>query len=252
VSSAAPLPRFFVPRETARRPTAFRTGEEIALGPSEAHHAAHVLRLAPGEEVELFDGFGAAAAARIDRVGRGEVSAVVEAVAAPAARPVPLIHLAFAVPKGRRLTWLLEKATELGVASLVPVQFEHSVAGARGLSAAARERWLGHCIAAAKQARLRFLPALEAPCPLEAFLASPRRGVYGDLTDEALPAAEAIRACDRAALCIMVGPEGGLTAAERRAARAAGLAPARLGRTTLRIETAAVALVAAAVAVLGT
>ena len=253
MSRATHLPRCFVTPGAGGARITFRTGQAVALSVSEAHHAAHVLRLKAGDAVELFDGCGAAAAARIGRVGRGEVTAVVEAVGPPAARPVPQIHLAFAVPKGRRLTWLLEKATELGVASLVPVQFEHSVAGARGLSAAARERWLAHCIAAAKQARLLFLPALEAPCVVEAFLASPRRGVFGDLTDEALPLAKAVGACaSEAALYIMVGPEGGLTEGERRAARAAGLVPARLGRTTLRIETAAVALVAAATALLGT
>ena len=252
MADAAPLPRFYVPPVTGRARAAWRDGHEVPLPPTEAHHAAHVLRLQVGDAVELFDGCGASAAARVVHVRRGEVVAVVESVGAPAARPLPHIHLAFAVPKGRRLTWLLEKATELGVESLVPVRFERSVAARGDLSAAARRRWVAHSIAAAKQARLVFLPALEPPCTLQEFLASPHAGIYGDLSTAAVPVAEALRACvPLAAFYVVVGPEGGLTAAERRAMDAGGLAAARLGRTTLRIETAAIALVSAVTALQG-
>lgn len=249
MSDAGRLPRFFIPPTAEPPETPFRQGRHAALPPTEAHHAAHVLRLNVGDAVELFDGRGASAAARIVRVGRGRVAAVIEAVREPASRPRPLIHLAVAVPKGRRLTWLLEKATELGAASVAPVRFERSVAGTGGVSSRARGRWLGRCIAAAKQARVAFLPTLSAPRPLEEFLASPRAGIYGDVSDAAVPLARALAGCARApSIYIVVGPEGGLTGAERRALDAAGLAPARLGRTTLRIETAAIALLSAAIA----
>jgi len=252
MADAARLPRFFVPPEADGAHAAFRKGDGVALLPTEAHHAAHVLRLRVGDAVELFDGCGVSAVARIARLGRSAVVATIERVGAPRGRPRPHIHLAFAVPKGRRLTWLLEKVTELGVASLTPVRFERSVAGAGGQSTQARQRWLGHCIAAAKQARLDWLPALEPARTLEAFLTSPRRGVYGDLSDAAQPVADAIGArAHGAAIDMLVGPEGGLTRRERHALDAAGLTPVRLGRTALRVETAAVALVAAAVAVLG-
>ncbi|MCX5685501.1 MAG: RsmE family RNA methyltransferase [Planctomycetota bacterium] len=230
-------------------------GAEVALPPTEAHHAAHVLRLAPGAAVELFDGCGRAADAQIATVRRGDVTARVESVRGPVARAGPAVHLGFAVPKGSRLDWLLEKATELGAASLRPVRFERSVAGAGEFSESKREKWLAHAIAAAKQSGLDYLPTIEEPLPLEKFAAACGPGIYGDLASDARPIAEVLRglaAGDEVNLprgmVIVIGPEGGLTDAERAALRAGGFLPVRLGHTTLRIETAAVALVAAVIA----
>jgi len=270
-------PRFYVPD--------LPEAGEVRLPPAEAHHAAHVLRVRPGAAAELFDGRGRAARARILAVRRGEVVAAVEAAGGPAAQPQPRVRLAFAVPKGSRLDWLLEKATELGVAALAPVRFERSIAGWGEFSEAKRGRWLGRCIAAAKQARLDWLPEIEAPLPLADFLAAAgaHPGVFGDLGADALPIARAVMqllhaGCHAFAplrkhghrqpesvlsqakawhpatapppvgLTVLIGPEGGLTDVERAAARSAGLLPVHLGRTTLRIETAAVALVAAVIA----
>jgi 16S rRNA (uracil1498-N3)-methyltransferase len=236
--------RFYVPDLTE--------GAEVALLPTEAHHAAHVLRLAPGAAVELFDGRGRAAEARITAVRRGEVAAAVERVRGPQPRPAPRVRLAFAIPKGNRLDWLLEKAAELGVARLAPVRFARSVAGAGEFSAAQRTRWLGHCIAAAKQSGLAWLPEIEDPLPLADLLVQPQAGLFGDLAADALSVPQAVAQLRGGAavggLTVVVGPEGGLTGDERAALHAAGLLPVRLGRTTLRIETAAVALVAAAIA----
>jgi 16S rRNA (uracil1498-N3)-methyltransferase len=240
-------PRFYVPDLTE--------GAEVALPQTEAHHAAHVLRLAPGAAVELFDGCGRAAGARIATVRRGDVTAVVESVRGPVARAGPAVHLAFAVPKGSRLDWLLEKATELGAAALRPVRFERSVAGAGEFSEAKREKWLAHAIAAAKQSGLDYLPTIEDPLPLEKFAAACGPGIYGDLAADARPIAEVLRSLAAGGtqklergIVVAVGPEGGLTEAERGALRAGGFVPVRLGHTTLRIETAAVAILAAVIA----
>jgi len=240
--------RFYVPD--------LAEGAEVALPPTEAHHAAHVLRLAPGAAVELFDGCGRAASARIATVRRNDVTAHVESIRGPVARPGPAVYLAFAVPKGSRLDWLLEKATELGAASLRPVRFERSVAGAGEFSEAKRAKWLAHAIAAAKQSGLDYLPTIERPLPLEKFAATGGPGIYGDLTADARPIAEALRSLAAGGemnlergIAVVVGPEGGLTEAERAALRAGGFTPGRLGHTTLRIETAAVALLAAIAAI---
>jgi 16S rRNA (uracil1498-N3)-methyltransferase len=239
-------------------------GAKVPLPPAEAHHAAHVLRLGPGAAIEVFDGCGHTAEARIAAVRRGQVTAAVGAVRGPALRPEPQVCLAFAVPKGSRLDWLLEKATELGVAALRPVRFQRSVAGAGDFSDAKRAKWLGHCIAAAKQSGLDWLPDLQDPLPPAEFLADPAPGLFGDLAGDAMTVPQAIARLRGSAatgqpartgpywaaggITVLVGPEGGLTDAEREAVRAAGLLPVRLGRTTLRIETAAVALVAATIA----
>ena len=234
-------------------PAGGTVGREILLPPTEAHHAAHVLRLKAGDAVELFDGRGGAALGRIVRIKKGEVAAAIEGIRPAAARPEPLIHLGFAVPKGDRLDWLLEKASEMGAASLGPVLFERSVAGGTALSPAQRQRWLARCIAAAKQSGLDFLPQIEDPRPLAEFLsaASGSVGLCGDLAPGAAPLAEALRRRPGQPITILVGPEGGLTDVERQLVRAAGFALVRLGRTTLRTETAALALLAGTVAIVG-
>jgi len=244
------LPRFFVdslpvPAAGADRPAQAR------LPAGEAHHALHVLRLGAGAAVALFDGRGGTAVGRIVKAGRGEVLVAVDSPLPPAPRTGLRVHLGFAVPKGDRLNWLLEKATELGAASLTPVLFARSVAGGDRLSPAKRERWRARTISAAKQCGLDYLPEIADSLALEAFLArSPDcLLLLGDPSDDAVPLARGLgkRAPDQE-LVLLVGPEGGLTAGEGAAARLAGFIPVRLGATVLRIETAAVALLAAAIA----
>jgi len=138
-------------------------GEAVALSVGEAHHAMHVMRLGVGDAVELFDGRGAAADGTIVEARHGKVFVRVHTCRQPVARPGPVIHLAFAVPKGKRLDWLLEKATELAAGSLTPVGFERCVADPGELAGARRERWIGHCASAAKQSGLAWLPELHNP-----------------------------------------------------------------------------------------
>ena len=247
---ASKPPRFYVsPEETGG--AAFSPATEILLPATEAHHAAHVLRLREGDAVELFDGLGGSAVGRISRIGRRETTVTVDELRPAAPRPQPVIHLAFAMPKGARLDWLIEKATELGAASLRPVLFERSAVRADELSPAKRAKWLGHCIAAAKQSGLNFLPVLSEPADLASAAARAQPGLYGDLAADSQPLAEAIaRLAGSKAVTILVGPEGGITDGERETLRAAGLVAVHLGHTTLRIETAAIALVAATLALL--
>ena len=237
--------RFFLP---ALPPEA---GKTVALPPAEAHHAAGVLRLGAGAAVELFDGRGGLARGAIDQVRRGEVSVMVSQLLPPRPRPSPLIHLGFAQPKGNRLAWLLEKAAELGAASLRPVRFARSVAGRDERGPSGRERWMGHCIAAAKQCGLDYLPEIVAAMSLPDFLAARRERlrILGDPGGSAMPPKHALANWREGEdICLLIGPEGGLTDGERAEALAAGFIAARLGTTTLRVETAAIALLAATIA----
>ena len=235
--------RFYVPQ--------LEEGRAI-LSPDQAHHAAHVLRLSPGDVVVVFDGLGRVAEGRIDSAGRKGVTIAVGAVSGPRERPQPVIEIAFAVPKGKRVDWLVEKATELGAASLQPIVFERSVAGGGDLSPAKRQRWMGHGIAAARQCVLDFLPALHSPQPLSAYLVGCAAAwkLFGDVADRGPSISASLDGWQGGqSIAILVGPEGDLTDAERLAAVEAGFRPARLGHTVLRVETAAVALTAAVIAV---
>ncbi len=219
-------------------------GEVVELSAGEAHHARHVLRLADGAEVEVFDGAGSVAAGAFRPVGKK--AARVEIARRRRGEPArPVVEVAFAVPKGRRLEWLLEKATELGASRLSPVVFQRSVVRPSWTPHALR-RWRATCVAAAKQCGSAWLPRIDPPAPLEEHLARCQAGarIVGDADGQTLVAALGRhRALEVAAL--LVGPEGGLTSAERQAAAEAGFVPVRLGRLTLRTETAAVALLVA-------
>ena len=234
--------RFFLANLPAAAPAT------IELAADEAHHAREVMRLRAGDDVELFDGAGGVARARIVEASRRSVRVQIDAVRT-VRRAGPLVHVAFAVPKGKRLDWLLEKATELGSASLRPVIFDRSVAGGTTLGRAKRDRWRAHCVAAAKQCGLNHLPDIHEPFSLEDFLAETAGllRLVGDTFADAvaLPEAFAPGSQGRRELCLIVGPEGGLTPAERAACIDAGCVPVRIGATTLRIETAAVALLSA-------
>ena len=203
----------------------------------------------------MFDGKGTAAEGEIIRIASPRRTAQAEVVVRPAERrqcppPNPAVHLNFAVPKGKRLDWLLEKATELGAASLRPIGFHRSTPGAGRsgtLSPAQRNRWFTHCIAAGKQCGLSWLPVLEEYAELDDFLASSPSGarLVGDPGDGALPLSAAMgKSPDDGPVVLLVGPEGGFTDAERDAIVRAGFIPNSLGPNTLRVETAAVALLA--------
>ncbi len=220
-------------------------GETVELSGDQAHHAINVLRLSDGEKVEVFDGAGGVADGTLCLRGRKRAEVNILRRCRARARPEPVVELAFAVPKGRRLDFLVEKATELGVARLAPVVFRRSVA-APVLKAHAINRWRGTCIAAAKQCGAEFLPEIAAIKTLTDFLTS----VDADIRivghsggDSTVPTALNDWSPGKR-ITILIGPEGGFTDDETDAAVRAGFMPVRLGKLTLRIETAAVALLA--------
>lgn len=223
------------------------SGEAVELGQAEARHAARVLRLSAGAQVKLFDGAGTVAAATLEKLTRrSAVARIVQRRKIPA-RPEPVVRLGFSVPKGRRLDWLLEKATELGAARLSPVVFERSV-NIPKMSGHARSRWRAICIAAAKQCRADFLPEIDPASALSDFLGAEAGGVriLGDADSDVSVPTALEEWSPGSPVTILVGPEGGPTDAERRAALAAGFSPVRLGEYVLRVETAALVLLAGA------
>ena len=225
---------------------------EVALAGGEAHHALHVLRLKASSAVELFDGRGRRAAGVVTGLSRREVSVKVDRVVGPLERSRPLIHLAFSPPKAKRLNWLLEKTAELGVASLRPIRCRRTVA-MPDLSSAARERWEAICTSAVRQSAQVYLPEILPPVSLDELLAA--GDIQTGLLTHARPPAQPLRQIagkvETTSVTLLIGPEGGWTDEEVEAALAAGMLAVRLGSTTLRVETAAVALMAGIIALLG-
>ena len=226
------------------------SGDEVSPGPGEMHHALHVLRLKAGERVELFDGAGAVAIGIITHVDRRNV--VMGVTERRTCTPHwPRITLAFAAPKGKRLDWLMEKATELGVASLQQVIFDRSPPASKSESDAKSDKLMAHCISAAKQCGLNFLPQLPSPVGLAEIISANDSAlrILGDMSPDALGLPDVLSSSvSQAEITLLIGPEGGLTDRERSDAVAGGFIPTRLGQTILRTETASMAMLAATVA----
>jgi 16S rRNA (uracil1498-N3)-methyltransferase len=219
-------------------------GERAELSGDEARHLVAVMRAAVGDEVILFDGSGAEFAACIIALGKRTVELAVtdrREVSRELARPVTL---AVALPKGDRQKWLVEKATELGVARLVPLVAERGVAQP---VESARERLGRTVIEASKQCGRNRLMEIGAPqAAADFFRRASSAAAQCLLAERGGEALENFAGCvaNAAELICAVGPEGGFSDAERVAALASGWRPVSLGLGTLRVETAAIALAA--------
>ena len=228
----ASLPRLFVD-------TTLHEGAAVALDQGPANYLHNVLRLGPGAEVKLFDDRTGEWLARIEEAGRKRGTLAVTAHLRPRER-VPDLWLLFAPIKRGRIDWLVEKATELGVARLVPVVTRRTEVQRLNL-----DRLRAHIVEAAEQCERTALPELAEPETLERTLAGwpdERRLLFADERGGVHP-----RAAPAAApAAILIGPEGGFTDEERtRVLAVAGATAITLGPRILRADTAALAAVSA-------
>jgi 16S rRNA (uracil1498-N3)-methyltransferase len=210
----------------------------IELPAGEAHHARDVLRLAELATVELFDDAGQVARGRLSFDGDRGASVSVEEVHPPTADSFQLT-IASAVPKGDRADWMIEKLSELGVASFIPLATHRSVVHPSGPSK--RQRWERLAIEAAKQSRRSGVMRIDDLSPVGSVLDA---GWYLSTESGAVSIDQMLRGSEGNQLRLFIGPEGGWTDEERLAFDAAGLTAVRLTDTILRIETAAVAAAA--------
>ena len=236
--------RFYAPRMEA-------PGSTFHLSPEEGRHLSRVLRLRKGARVHVFDGRGRQHEATLtDDDPRQPVlrlGAPVGAVAEPRVR----VTLGVTLLKGRKLDAVIRDATTLGVAEIVPLLTVRAQAGGFGSTGATPgDRWHGLAVAAAKQCGRAVVPAIHRPATLRRFLEDARPDAMRLLLAEPAAAApglgsfglDGIRDAPRPPCAVLaVGPEGGWTDAETRAAEAAGFRPLTLGGRTLRAETAPVA-----------
>ncbi len=231
------MPRLFVPAPLAK-------GVTVELDAGQANYLGNVMRLCAGEHVLLFDGTSGEWIARITEAGRKRMTLAVEDRTREQ-ETVPDLWLAFAPVKRAQTDWLVEKATELGVARLVPVTTQRTIVERVKL-----DRLRSIAAEAAEQCNRTTVPAIDEPQSLHAFLAAHEgRTLY--FADEAggEPAADAFKP---GAATILTGPEGGFTDEERSAIRAEpGASAISLGPRILRAETAALAAVTTYMALAG-
>lgn len=234
--------RFFLPPEAAR-------GASVELSGDEAHHAARVLRLRRGDPAVVLDGAGAELACVVADVAGSRVRLDVTARRTVPAAPFR-ITLLQAVPKGKLFEGIVQKATELGAARIVPILSERVVSQLDDRKVAARQAdWQQVALEACKQCGQAWLPRVEAPVTPAAFLA--RREAFDlPLVASLQPGRRHARAWFEeyrarqgglpGSVAVWVGPEGDFTAAEVEAITAGGARPITLGPLVLRVETAAV------------
>jgi len=235
------LSRFYLPATDWQPDALTLTGDEAA-------HCARVLRRQVGDAVEVFDGEGRVAQAEITAVSKSSVA--LRITAQRVHEPLPhRIHLLPAMIKAEPFEWLLEKAVELGAASIQPILTERTVVHLTGEHLEKKMiKWRRHMIESAKQCHTPFVTRLEKPRPFAQVLADLPPGIL-----KILPAlSEHSRtlhgiASGHLEACIAIGPEGDFTAAEEALAQQQGFIPVTLGPLILRAETAVIA----ALAVLG-
>ncbi len=211
-------------------------GERVPLPEEERAHARS-RRLAPGDAVVLIDGTGAEADAEIVSAAGGQVLVSVSDIRLPGEPPVE-IWLGVAAVRSERLSWLAEKAGELGVARLAVVQSERAQSFRASSPVVARLDRLAR--EAAKQSGSARWMRCEGPVPLSQALAS-APGAFRAVVDFSGEPFTSEGIFQSAAL--LVGPEGGWTPGELESARSAGWRTVRLPTPTLRTETAAIAAV---------
>lgn len=237
-------------------PAPLASGAEIDLPESAARHV-QVLRHQPGDSLTLFDGLGGQWLATVLIMGRSRVQVRVESHDALEREAVRPVWLAVGMPANERMDWLVEKATEVGVAGIVPLHTAHGVLRLQGERAQKKQaHWQAVAQAACEQCGRNRLPQVQPVQDLSRWLAAsgtdpagppPLRCVLS-LAEGSRPLSQALAGvpADRPVV-FLSGAEGGLSPSEDAQARAAGWVPVSLGPRILRAETAALAALTLAV-----
>jgi 16S rRNA (uracil1498-N3)-methyltransferase len=218
---------------------------EVELADEEAHHLRTVMRARVGQTVGVFDGRGRTAEAEVISLERhtARVRVLQQNVES---RPALELVLILGVPREQKMDLVVQKATELGVARILPVRADHAVMQVRSDNEDSKhERWNRIALNAAKQCGAAWLPEIAPAEDLETCLTTlpgPAALLLCSLDPDALPlrsTLQSIRVAAPRAVAVLVGPEGDFSARERAVARNAGARPVSLGPRTLRSETAA-------------
>jgi 16S rRNA (uracil1498-N3)-methyltransferase len=234
--------RFYLPPASTR-------GDSLRLDGREAHHALHVLRLKRGELVTVLDGVGNEFLCAVENSSR---QAVTLSVSLKNFTPPPpcSVTLLQAVPKGKIIESIIQKAVELGARRIVPLLTERVLTQLDEEDAAVkREKWQQVAIEAIKQCGAAWLPKIETPMTIEQYLARKEKfdlSLVGSLQKERRHPRECLSGFQAKhgrlpqSVGVWIGPEGDFTPEELEAVQASGALPISLGRLVLRVETAAI------------
>lgn len=237
------MPVFFLSPESITPPTVTISGELL-------RHLRDSLRVTEGEELLVGDGAGRRYRTLVTQVSRQAVTSRILDTQPEPVRRMPTLVLGQALLKGDKMDWVIQKATELGVGTIAPLQASRSIVRPKaGRIETLTARWQRIALEAAQQSEQWRVPAVLAPqslmsyaenCPARSLrlILTERRTGCGSLGEIALPAET------EDSITLLVGPEGGWTGEEAAAVERAGFLPISLGPTILRAETAAVAAIA--------
>ena len=222
-------------------------GMEVSLPEAPAVHLARVLRLGVGDACVLFNGDGRDYPARVVASGKRELRvAITGAMAVDSESPLRIILLQ-GIARGEKMDLILQKATELGVAGILPLSSQRSEVKLDGSRAAKRlAHWRNVVVAACEQSGRATVPPVAGPGSLAQVLASlPAGGLRLTLDPDGALAFSGLEALDAGPLLLAVGPEGGWSPTDRDQLREAGFQGLRMGPRILRTETAGLAAIAA-------
>lgn len=223
----------------------FHAPSSITLGEDAAHHM-RVRRLEIGARLRLLDGAGTRGEGVLTQLAKRHATVSVEQ--AESSDPGVAVHLLLPVADKDRMLWLAEKAAELGVASWRPVLFKRSRnVNPRGEGPVFQQKTRARMVNALEQSGGAWLPAMYPEASVEHAITAKPDGIAVILDAGAPPILDVLRsgAALDLGVSVVIGPEGGFDASERKAFENAGFLPASIGSNVLRFETAAVAAIAA-------
>lgn len=235
--------RFFVPQLFA---------EEMYIEGVDARHISKVLRMQPGDKLQIVSDDGVSAMAEITAIASERVSVRCLEKLAESHEPRVRLVLAQGLAKGEKMDFIIQKAVEMGAYSVIPVAMEHSVVRLDGAKAAKKvERWQKIAESAAKQSKRDIIPQVQQVQSMAEMLANCdcTTKIIAYECEDRLSLKAALKAAEAAGgikeLLLIIGPEGGISEGELELARQAGAVPVSLGRRILRAETAGLVAISA-------
>lgn len=232
--------RFFIPQLYTA---------EMTIKDVDARHISKVLRMQPGDKLQIVSDDGVTAIAEIVSLQADSVVVKCLEKLAESHEPSVKITLAQGLAKGEKMDFIIQKAVEMGASSIVPVAMEHSVVRLEGAKADKKvERWQKIAEAAAKQSKRDIIPQVQPVQTIQQMLANNdlQHKIIAYECEDRLGLKTALQSCHNLQeLLLIIGPEGGISEFELELARKNGAVPVSLGKRILRAETAGVVALSA-------